>query len=152
MPHKWRIVWCALAASCAFAYGMAARLAYGQTPYAIVNTPALRESLALANHVWRTPCHGVITVRAAHLPDNPGWNTLAYASWTHGRVYTDCEVTLDLDWWTWRPERLATIVLHEVGHLAGMSHSDSPRSVMFHAIVRVDPRARRLFREGRYWQ
>ncbi|MDX6730659.1 MAG: Matrixin, partial [Baekduia sp.] len=50
----------------------------------------------------------------------------------------DCEITLSLrDDWDW--PKLCSVVVHEVGHLAGHDHVDDPDDVMYPIYVRAVP-------------
>jgi hypothetical protein len=50
---------------------------------------------------------------------------------------TPATCLLEIDAGRWRWGKLASVVLHEVGHLRGLQHSEDPRSPMFGEYIGV---------------
>jgi hypothetical protein len=96
--------------------------------------PAIQAATAVAAAYWgATPCGGDVGV----LWEKLGGGINAQASWSNAASRfdapernTECEVTLNLRArWDW--PKLCTVVVHELGHLAGHDHVDDPDDVMF---------------------
>lgn len=96
--------------------------------------PAVGRALDLAAQQWGVrACRGEIDV----LWENLGARTNARAAWVTDRdrwadpaAYSDCEIDLSTAAsWDW--PKLCTVIVHEVGHLAGHGHSEDPFDVMF---------------------
>jgi hypothetical protein len=96
--------------------------------------PAIQAATALAAAHWgTTPCGGDVGV----LWEDLGGGINAQASWSNAESRfgapernTGCEVALNLRArWDW--PKLCTVVVHELGHLAGHDHVDDPDDVMF---------------------
>jgi hypothetical protein len=104
--------------------------------------PAVQTAMALGAQRWGfSPCHG--HVAATWAPLDGGLN--AEASWTNpADPYLepsrndDCAVTLstrvDWDW-----PKLCSVVIHEVGHLAGHDHVADPGDIMYFTYMRPEP-------------
>ena len=77
---------------------------------------------AIATHVWGV-CQN--TLRIHFTPADPAWADSYGWAWTGNcNVYID--TTIGARYW----EPFCTTVIHETGHVAGLGHSDNPRSVM----------------------
>lgn len=78
----------------------------------------------VAETVWGNPCAKPvpITFRDAPLTPTASMNARGLA------YYPTCEIFLRTDVNAWN--EICPVVLHEMGHLAGMKHSDNPFSVM----------------------
>jgi hypothetical protein len=95
---------------------------------------AIRTAMSLGAERWGfSPCRGRVAV--AWAPLGAGLN--AESSWSNdadpflqASRNGDCEITLSLrDDWDW--PKLCTVLVHEVGHLAGHDHVDDPDDVMY---------------------
>jgi hypothetical protein len=98
----------------------------------------LRAALWMGSEHWgMTPCRGRVAI---------GWTALgpatnAQSSWANDvdpylqpSFNTDCEIALSLQVeWDW--QKLCTVVVHEVGHLAGHDHVDDVEDVMYATYV-----------------
>jgi hypothetical protein len=93
----------------------------------------LATALAVAALTWHIP-PGETVVTTDPLLRPP---TLALAESPGDHVW------LATGWRRWDPLQLCTIVVHEVGHNAGMGHSADPRNVMYPVYVRPYWRCRR---------
>ncbi|HMJ35447.1 MAG TPA: matrixin family metalloprotease [Baekduia sp.] len=103
---------------------------------------ALRTATGLATERWGfAPCGGRVTLTWGAL--SAGIN--AEASWTNDvdpylqpSRNGDCAVTLasgvDWDW-----PKLCSVVVHELGHLAGHDHVEDPDDIMFFTYMRPIP-------------
>lgn len=109
----------------------------------------LDRSIAVAEKVWHAPCGGQVTVLWAPLPETVGAVAAREA----------CTVTLTTAY-RLPFAALCSVMIHEVGHLAGVQHSLNPRSVMYEwrdfnygflrgRLVRVMGADRRCFDRGR---
>jgi hypothetical protein len=78
---------------------------------------------AVAEVVWNHPCGRTVPVTFQTAPIFPGLGTARGAA-----LKPACEIVLRSDMTEWN--LLCPLVLHEMGHLAGMKHSDNLRSVM----------------------
>lgn len=96
--------------------------------------PAFQTARQVAVAHWGIdPCAGNVALSWGRLP--PGEN--AVAGWTNpfgdygdGAHNTGCTVVFNTEQdWDWG--KLCTIVVHELGHLAGHAHSADPDDVMF---------------------
>ncbi|MDX6686630.1 MAG: Matrixin, partial [Baekduia sp.] len=127
----------------ALAGSATAALAYdGATPPATrwpVGGTALRAAMSLgAEHWGASPCRGRISVAWGAL----GREQNAESSWANDvdpylqpSRNTDCAITLSTGAsWDWA--MLCTVVVHEMGHLAGHDHVDDPDDVMYYAYTR----------------
>lgn len=86
---------------------------------------------AIAAKVWQNPCPAGTAVQWSPLPDDIGSWSSVNASQVAAWVTTGegCVVHMRADQpndWPW----FCTIMIHEVGHLAGQHHVDNPNSVM----------------------
>lgn len=114
----------------------AAPLAHAQSPAAVqyaVGSPAMAQALDIARRHWGTePCGGQVDL---------AWDTLetrtnAAASWANPLgAYTRpasnvaCSIRINAAAsWTW--EKFCTVVVHELGHLAGHAHVEDAHDVM----------------------
>lgn len=90
----------------------------------------IRHWMHLARKVWPNVCwppsFGVFAAQ-------PGSRIVGWA-WIGGNP---CHFELREDWPTWPAGMLCTIIVHEMGHLAGQRHSTNRRSVMYPDYIRV---------------
>lgn len=95
---------------------------------------ALRTAMGLATEHWGfSPCGGRVTVTWTSL----GAGVNAQSAWANDvdpylqpSRNTDCEIELSASTeWDW--VKLCSVVMHEVGHLAGHDHVDDPEDLMF---------------------
>jgi hypothetical protein len=107
-----------------------------------VGGTGIRTAMSLGAEHWGfSPCRGKVAV--AWAPLSAGIN--AESSWSNDvdpflqpSRNGDCEITLSLrDDWDW--PKLCSVVVHEVGHLAGHDHVDDPDDVMYPIYVRAVP-------------
>jgi hypothetical protein len=103
---------------------------------------ALRTAMGLAAERWGvSPCRGRITVAWGRLDREIN----ATSSWSNDldpylqpSRNGDCEVTLSTAAeWDW--PKLCSVVLHELGHLAGHDHVGEPDDVMYFIYLRPEP-------------
>jgi hypothetical protein len=120
----------------------------GDAPVAVPATrwpaggTAIRTAMSLGAQHWGfSPCRGRVAV--AWAPLSAGLN--AESSWSNDvdpflqpSRNGDCEITLSLrDDWDW--PKLCTVLVHELGHLAGHDHVDDPDDVMYPTYMRPVP-------------
>src|SRR4051812_17378106 len=98
-----------------------------------VGSAAEQLAVQIAKTTWNTdPCGGQYTVEWGPLDDNVN----AQSSWTNAQsaydnpeLNGDCKVTFnpsaEFDW-----PKFCTVMVHELGHLAGKPHAADPRAVM----------------------
>lgn len=105
------------------------------TPQDADDTRAVNRALAAqqtARHVWRQPCDGRTRVI---LTDGLPNGFLGLADRASCRVWVARWVGDDR-------ELTCHVVMHELGHVAGVEHSANPRSVMYPRFDRIDRRCR----------
>lgn len=108
------------------------------------------DSGAFAEKRWEAivgyrPCGGLIIYRFEELPAGRVAQATFYRRADREEFGVVCRVDLAERYRAHlyaRPALLCSVMLHEIGHLAGRAHSDNPRSIMF-PTVRVDRRCRR---------
>jgi hypothetical protein len=98
-----------------------------------VGGQAMQAALGIAAQQWGgTPCGGQIAL--SWTPLEPGTNATASwrnptHAWDNPSANFDCRIELspaaDYDW-----RKFCTVVVHEVGHLAGRQHAGDPDDVM----------------------
>lgn len=135
------------------------------TPAEARLSPVTQASKDIAMRVWVQPCGGVVHIRRDYFADyrNGGVDYRIAAM-----AFTDdgpCRIVINRAL-RFTPAALCTVVLHEVGHVAGYraapgtefiypdgtldrEHSANRRSVMFPFFRRVDPRCRPIGRRFR---
>src|SRR4051812_24480905 len=98
-----------------------------------VGSAAEQLAVQIAKTAWNTdPCGGQYTIEWGALDDNVN----AQSSWTNPQsaydnpeLNGDCKVTFnpgaEFDW-----PKFCTVMVHELGHLAGKPHAADPRDVM----------------------
>src|SRR4051794_34318417 len=98
-----------------------------------VGAAAEQLAVQIAKAAWNTdPCGGQYTIEWGALDDNVN----AQSSWTNPQsaydnpeLNGDCKVTFnpgaEFDW-----PKFCTVIVHELGHLAGKPHAADPRDVM----------------------
>jgi hypothetical protein len=142
IPHRLLV-----AALVLFAVAVAAPRASADEPFAPAarwpaGGTALHVAYDLAVEHWGfSPCHGKVAV--AWAPMSADLN--AQSSWTNEldpyrqpSRNQDCDVTLSTRAeWDW--PKLCTVVIHELGHLAGHDHVDDPDDVMSLTYLRPAP-------------
>jgi hypothetical protein len=103
---------------------------------------AVRTAMSLGSERWGfSPCRGKVAVAWASL--SAGVN--AESSWSNDvdpflqpSRNGDCEITLSLrEDWDWL--KLCSVVIHELGHLAGHDHVDDPDDVMYPTYMHAVP-------------
>jgi hypothetical protein len=131
----------ALLASAGSARGAGSPVTAPATRWPVTGT-AIRTAMSLGAEHWGfSPCRGRVAV--AWVPLSAGLN--AESSWTNDvdpflqpSRNGDCDITLSLrDDWDW--PKLCTVVVHELGHLAGHDHVDDPDDVMYPTYMRAIP-------------
>jgi hypothetical protein len=102
---------------------------------------AIRTAVGLAVEHWGfSPCRGRVTVAWSRL--DPGLN--GQSSWANDldpylqpSRNTECDITLSTaQEWDW--PKLCSLVIHEMGHLAGHDHVDDPEDVMHPTYMRPE--------------
>ncbi|MGI8624182.1 MAG: hypothetical protein ACR2NB_12025 [Solirubrobacteraceae bacterium] len=138
--------------ACAFTLPAAASAQFNRTAAA----------KTVANRVWHTPCNGHIATLRGYLAE-PTVANAAHETEPPGQPYTGCVVTFDTLVFAAGLSSYDTfysVLLHEVGHLAGYRapagqeairldgtldplHTRNPKSVMYPSLDRDDPRCAR---------
>jgi hypothetical protein len=91
------------------------------------------------------PCGGEITYRFKTLPSDRIAQAVLYKRNARERFGVVCRVELAERYRKYlydRPQYTCSVVLHEVGHLAGKDHNNNPRSIMFGGGAPTDARCR----------
>jgi hypothetical protein len=102
---------------------------------------AIRTAMGLAAERWGfSPCRGRVTVAWSRL--DAGLN--GESSWANDldpylqpSRNTECDITLSTaQEWDW--PKVCSLVIHEMGHLAGHDHVDDPEDVMYPTYMRPE--------------
>lgn len=97
-----------------------------------LNAPRVLRAERIALEIWGPVCGGDVAVSLADLEDDQA----GQASWLvdDDGGYYRCAIIVaphGPNGKPWPFRLLCAVVVHEVGHLAGMKHSANPRSVMY---------------------